>query len=89
MDSRKSQTSTATPAQPVDFPEWFNNLIRNTIDSKKPLNDYIPKKLAVAKAFIDAGFRIDPIQMRSIENTLNSQIAKISADPPAAHVPNN
>ena len=24
MDSRKSQTSTATPAQPGDFPDWFN-----------------------------------------------------------------
>lgn len=25
MDSRKSQTSTATPAQPGDFPDWFND----------------------------------------------------------------
>ena len=28
MDSRKRQTSTVTPAQPGDFPLWFNVLER-------------------------------------------------------------
>lgn len=28
MDSRKRQTSTVTPAQPGDFPLWFNTITR-------------------------------------------------------------
>lgn len=31
MDSRKCQTSTATPAQPGDFPLWFNQLTTQTL----------------------------------------------------------
>lgn len=64
----------------IDTSRVINNLISNTIDPKKPLNDYIPEKLAVAKALNDAGFKVDPVKIEYIKNVLQSQIARLTTD---------